>query len=871
MRHRCSFIAGLALLALAVSACGAPTHLTSPRGVAVDGSGNVLITCGGERDSVVVMSRRGEVLREFGSGSLEDPAGIAVDGRGRIIVASPGRGEVVIFDAEGNRIAVAADLGKPEDLTVDEDAKVFVSDPEGGRIVVLRPGLEDPRLVVDAVVSEDGSLEPLNQPRGMAIRNGRLYVCDAGNHRILAMPVPADTGPPRVTEVFTDPEMNPRAIAFGAGGRIYVIDGNRIRGFEHGWMEFGSFRARAVRMWYEPVALAVDRDGSVLSLDASTRRVLVTSEELFDEEPRLTLRRGEGDLSDAVIEWTTLAARPTVLRYGPTEECSLDVGDSAPKRRHRVVLEDLEPSTLYHYHTSCPVDAIPPTTAPREDLALRTQRQSYALLSRGNFSGEYAFATLPARGCVDWIQAPTVVVVYRHVTFEPGPDGTAQPDRVLDDDDIALLKSEMETYRVWAWRHSSLKMNFDFAYVVVDEPRASAMLGSVTPQMFDDIVTGLASQGRDLHDFWYAVVCGTAGWYAHYLAGTVAGSEYELGSCYTAFGPDTKPGWWWFPTHEHGHLVHSWLMCSGAAFFAFPDAPWTLPGKFGENFSFMAYNCRQLPVRDWLILKRGILNQSVDTNGNGVPDDDPRTPLDERRFGWDKAMGGDCLKRIMAGGRTPGHPGDTDTDFDGNAHKLNEGELYWIDREIPRSRVLLDGRLDPGEWRELTSIPNLSTPLEQRGLKARLFVGWDEKNYYFAIQSDRPVTTGFDLDAANDGWFHGRDNLRFSVRPPAEGRSIEASGAIWDFLGDRINLHEGQHWYRGAYGEGDIQAAVGEQDGWFVVECAVPGRPDCGIAPGAGSTFGLRVHVSNEAGEDPVPQTGFFDGEDFVYDLSCTE
>ena len=38
---------------------------------------------------------------------------------------------------------------------------------------------------------------------------------------------------------------------------------------------------------------------------------------------------------------------------------------------------------------------------------------------------------------------------------------------------------------------------------------------------------------------------------------------------------------------------------------------------------------------------------------------------------------------MLAGGRTPGHPRGTDTDFGGRVHKLNEGELYWIDRRIP--------------------------------------------------------------------------------------------------------------------------------------------------------------------------------------------
>jgi hypothetical protein len=310
-------------------------------------------------------------------------------------------------------------------------------------------------------------------------------------------------------------------------------------------------------------------------------------------------------------------------------------------------------------------------------------------------------------------------------------------------------------------------------------------------------------------------------------------------------------------------------MCSGVPTFAFPDAPWTLDGQFGENFSFLAYNYRVQPVRSWLTLKRSVIHQSKDANGNGVPDDDPRVPLDEKRFGWTAKLGGNCLTRIMAGGRSPGYAGNTDTDFEGNVHKLNDGELYWVDRDIPQGRIVLDGKLGPGEWHEFYSIPNVATPESQKGLKAKLYLAWDEKNYYFAIKSDKKVIAGFDLDGANDGWFHGRDNLRFSVRPPMDGRQLEVSGSIWDFLNNTINIHNGQHWYREAYKEGDIVGAVGEQDGWHVIECAVPARPDVRIAPGQNALYGLRVYLWTDSKEGAIPQTNFFDGEDFVYDLKC--
>jgi hypothetical protein len=371
-----------------------------------------------------------------------------------------------------------------------------------------------------------------------------------------------------------------------------------------------------------------------------------------------------------------------------------------------------------------------------------------------------------------------------------------------------------------------------------------------------------------LRTFWNVLVVGTHGWYALYLDGAVAGSDYELASCYTGFGHGQKPGWYWFPVHEHGHLIHSMYMNSGFSTFAFPDAPWTMPGQFGEDFSFLAANYRRQPPRSWLALRSTTICQSVDADANGVPDDDPRVPLDEKRFGWRPSLGGDCLARLMAGVRMAGYPGGTDTDFRGQVHQLNPGELYWINRRVPKAAVVLDGRLADGEWSELYSVPNLTTPAEARGWQAVLYAGWDERHYYFAVKSNRPAIAGFDLDAANDGWFHGRDNLRFTVRPPLGGRPLEASGAIWDFLDNRLHDHGGQHWYRDAYKPGDIQAAGGEHDGWHILECAIPARPEIGIAPRAGARFALRVYLS-AANDAPPRHTSFFDGEEFLYDLQC--
>lgn len=855
----------LALLGSPAFAGGAPSvpALVDPADVAFDPEGRLVVS---KRGAVLVLARSGELIREVGRGGLSRPQGVAVDGAGRIYVSDPEAGGVFLFGPEGDLLARTAEVASPGDIALGPDGTVFACDPAGGRLVAFAPDLGAVRFVV-ARVSADPGPRALGEPRGVACSGGRIAVADARGGRVLVGPIPAAEDPILRAWLLVAPfGFEPRAVAFGRDGRVFVVDRGAVRAFSADGRDLGAFRARAVRAWYEPRGMATDGSGLLFSVDGSTRRVLGTTEDLFDEEPRIEIDPRDPAL--AVVEWKSLSPRPSVVRWGPTEACEREARHDEPKTAHRIVLRGLEPSTRYYLHVADPLEAVPPTTPPRPDLLLKTQRTSYALLSAGNFSGEYPFATGPGEGRAEWASLPAIVLVYLRVSFPPGPDGSKPPDRVLAEADLEVLRSELETYRVWVWRHSHLKLNLDFSWVIVGEARESSELGEVTPTVLRDIERGLAAQGKRVDDFWNAIVVGTHGWYAHYLAGTVAGSDHELGSCYVGFGPGTRPGWWWFPTHEHGHLIHSMVMCSNAGHFAFPDAPWTLPGKFGENFSFLAYNYRQFPPRGWLLLKTSALRSSPDRNGNGVPDDDPAVPLDERRFGRTEALGGDAFRRILAGVRTPGYPGSEDVDFEGRRHRLNEGELYWTDRKVRRSTPVLDGRISEGEWTEIAFLPNVSTPADRRGVRARLFVAWDEGRYYVAVRASQRVCATFDLDAANDGWFHGRDNLRFSVRPEGVPAGARAEGAIWDFLHDTLHVHEGQHWWREAYAPGDIAAAAGEEGGWWVLECAVPARREIGIRPRLGGKFALNAQISSDPPGD-LPPTPFLDGEDFLYDLSC--
>ena len=79
--------------------------LVRPKGVSVDGEGNVYVI-ESYHDSLLVFSRRGEFLLPIGgtgkaTGRFYLPAGVWVDGRNRVHIADMFNGRVVLFQFLG--------------------------------------------------------------------------------------------------------------------------------------------------------------------------------------------------------------------------------------------------------------------------------------------------------------------------------------------------------------------------------------------------------------------------------------------------------------------------------------------------------------------------------------------------------------------------------------------------------------------------------------------------------------------------------------------------------------------------------------------------------------------------------------------------
>ena len=219
--------------------------LYGPRGVAVDGSGNVYIAdLGNSRvrkvdSSGTITTFAGSTWGFGGDGSsatsamLRSPDAVAVDGSGNVYIADTGNHRIRKVDASGfistfagsgtttvggfsgdGGAATSARLDSPDAVAVDGSGNVYIADYGNHRVRKV-----DSSGTISTIAGTgtrgfggDGGTATsaqLNYPEGVAVDgSGNVYIADTGNNRVRRVYVPR----PPVAEAPEQPEPEPPAI-----------------------------------------------------------------------------------------------------------------------------------------------------------------------------------------------------------------------------------------------------------------------------------------------------------------------------------------------------------------------------------------------------------------------------------------------------------------------------------------------------------------------------------------------------------------------------------------------------------------------------------------------------------------------------------
>jgi DNA-binding beta-propeller fold protein YncE len=169
-----------------------------PRDIAIDANGNLLVTDTGNK-RIAIFDPEGNFITQFGSaglleGQFDEPVGLAINSNGDLFVADTWNQRVQVFsevnDSSQYIFQRAWDIvgwyGQSLDnkpfLAADELGNVYVSDPEGYRI--LRFNAQGEFIHSWGLYGSD--LSSFNLPTGLAVDSqGGLWVVDTGNYRLL--------------------------------------------------------------------------------------------------------------------------------------------------------------------------------------------------------------------------------------------------------------------------------------------------------------------------------------------------------------------------------------------------------------------------------------------------------------------------------------------------------------------------------------------------------------------------------------------------------------------------------------------------------------------------------------------------------------
>lgn len=156
-----------------------------PEGVAPNDDGNLIVTDSANHRVDITDGYGNGILMEFGAADLTSPVKTIQLPDTTYLTTDRQANRIVRFDASGNKIGTFASLTGPAYIVRVSDGTFAVSQPAARKVAILNP---DGSLKSEITTASDGS--PLNSPQGVAMsRTGELLIADAGNRRVVRVPL----------------------------------------------------------------------------------------------------------------------------------------------------------------------------------------------------------------------------------------------------------------------------------------------------------------------------------------------------------------------------------------------------------------------------------------------------------------------------------------------------------------------------------------------------------------------------------------------------------------------------------------------------------------------------------------------------------
>jgi hypothetical protein len=407
----------------------------------------------------------------------------------------------------------------------------------------------------------------------------------------------------------------------------------------------------------------------------------------------------------------------------------------------------------------------------------RARRQQGPRLLSTLLTALFAASLLPAARAAE--PAVTVKSLKILAVIYRGAPGDA---RRLSDTDVQGIRNGFALARLFYFRNTQCRLNLDFTCLVADSPAPND-----DGPTYEHIVADLRSRG--VKDNQYdGIVATSNGFHGNW------GGFKEMGRMGAAFGiaergdplgwyPENDPVTWygvsWIVVHEFQHALDSPIatdsghpeLLSGHPYSDSMEGYFTYGHHAGQHWDWEAHTLRSFSAWNEI---RGATDSSIttrDSDEDGLPDDEPSLPMDEKRFGSDpskKDTDGDGLNDLdefCADIYRGSDPLKTDTDGDGAPDGKDTNPTVALAPSVRYAAAIpiVDGKMDEAYAPLMLAAYVDNSPSLAR---SRLFACWNEDGLSLFLKSPERCILQFNVDTSGEnGFWEGGDTYTIVVKP----------------------------------------------------------------------------------------------------------
>jgi hypothetical protein len=520
----------------------------------------------------------------------------------------------------------------------------------------------------------------------------------------------------------------------------------------------------------------------------------------------------------------------------------------------------------------------------------------------GKESDPLSFYSAPSEGKTQVLHLKTICIICSNVCEEGSEDkeGAREPAPASA---IERVKWEHEQTVRFYYVNSGMRFFVELDHIVDDtfHTMPEELWHGIAyseenkeEKLFHEV---LARNGRSLSDYDGTIMIGFTkhwdpnkgeggGWvFAHGGGGTVGVQAVSgLGKCGWRVGTNSNSAW--LMCHEFQHQIDSLYHESMGPEHIFCHFAPMLDTAFrhGEHYDGIAWIFREWagyvsrehqgePLLEpklgfrYLTSRWGTVVQYDDTDNDGIPDDAPELPLDEKRLGSDPGnpdTDGDGLSDMMEvlacnwveyglgytwAGESGSHFCDLrDPDSDGDGLKDGE-DPYPIYPVEPKIRKASKAKGEIG-WEDLQKL----IAVKDRSFEGEFYLGWNDDYLTVGMEApEKPKKMRFCLDLDDDGWYFGHDNYDMQVFPKGGARhgdewhGNEEKTFTYGFhncgVEDKWPFYEAE-----GLTDGELTLVQEETDGGYKALIRVPKNTANGLELLDGEPIGIMLTVDPAGG-----------------------